>query len=143
MTIKTRIPELRKESLSHTWPSILLICSVWNSPVAVRPQEIAIKLSGEGIYRVQETAHSKQKKVAPDISVTPPFKSDLTNFTRGRNYSAPTFGRHLSKRCSIRSNTSVMIMPLIAKIKTPTNTLSVWNVAPATVIMKPMPAVAA
>ncbi len=35
------------------------------------------------------------------------------------------------------------IMPLKAKIRTPTKTLSVWNVAPATVIIKPMPAVAA
>ena len=31
----------------------------------------------------------------------------------------------------------------MAKIRTPTKTLSVWKVAPATVIMKPIPAVAA
>ena len=57
--------------------------------------------------------------------------------------SAPTLGRHLSNRCSMRSMTSVKIIPVIAKISTPTNTLSVWKVAPATVIMKPIPAVAA
>jgi hypothetical protein len=37
----------------------------------------------------------------------------------------------------------VPIIPATAKMITPTNTLSVWNVAPATVIMKPIPAVAA
>lgn len=43
-----------------------------------------------------------------------------------RNYApAPTLGRHLSNRCSIRSTISVSTIPEIAKINTPTNTLSV------------------
>jgi hypothetical protein len=41
------------------------------------------------------------------------------------DYSAPTFGRHLSNRFSHRSMTSVRVIPEIAKIKTPTKTLSV------------------
>jgi hypothetical protein len=57
--------------------------------------------------------------------------------------SAPTFGRHRSNFLSARSTTSVAIMPLMANMRTPTKTLSVWNVAPATVIINPMPAVAA
>ena len=38
---------------------------------------------------------------------------------------------------------SIPIIPVSAKMRTPTKTLSVWKVAPATVIMKPIPAVAA
>jgi len=38
---------------------------------------------------------------------------------------APTLGRHLSKRLSTLVNISMETMPLNAKIKTPTNTLSV------------------
>lgn len=61
-----------------------------------------------------------------------------------QNYSAaPTFGRHLSKRRSTLVNSSMETIPVRAKMRTPTKTLSVWNVAPATVIMKPIPAVAA
>jgi hypothetical protein len=60
------------------------------------------------------------------------------------DYSAdPTAGRQRLKRFSTRVIASVPIMPVSANMSTPTKTLSVWKVAPATVIIKPMPAVAA
>jgi hypothetical protein len=55
----------------------------------------------------------------------------------------PTAGRQLLKRLSTRLSISMPIIPVSAKIRTPTKTLSVWKVAPATVIIKPIPAVAA
>src|SRR3989338_4700951 len=61
-----------------------------------------------------------------------------------RSYAAaaPTFTRHLSSRLSSLPIASIQNMPVVAKIKIPTKTLSVWKVAPAAVIIKPIPAVA-
>src|SRR5262249_44490976 len=56
---------------------------------------------------------------------------------------APTRGRQLSTRCSTRPMTSMRASPATAMMITPTNTLSVWKLAPAMLIIKPIPAVAA
>jgi hypothetical protein len=47
---------------------------------------------------------------------------------------APTRWRQGSKWCSSRLSISIMARPEKQMIITPTNTLSVWKVAPATVI---------
>ena len=49
----------------------------------------------------------------------------LLQLVQSRIYSAPTLGRHLSKRVSYRSMMSVITIPVMAKINTPTKTLSV------------------
>src|SRR5712692_3208726 len=55
----------------------------------------------------------------------------------------PTLGRQVSNRLSTRVSNSIPSIPVSANTRTPTKTLSVWKVAPATVIINPMPAVAA
>ena len=91
----------------------------------------------ENFLRLLE--ESVQKKVAADFSAATFFRIE----TKTCYPAAPTLGRHLSNLTSSLFKISIQNIPVVAKTRMPTKTLSVWKVAPATVIMKPIPAVAA
>src|SRR5262249_35222503 len=85
--------------------------------------------------------HREQRRQPKDRALVREIEAD--DRMRARHRVAAGCGRQRSKRCSTRSSRPVVTRPVAVNRRTPKNSVSVWNVLPASAIMWPSPAVEA